>query len=90
MSIIGRAAVLLAALAAGFALSLVLHQHSPPSAGVVPDDMPPPGWMEVCDSAAIGFVCRTYPPGDERWQPSPPVPPQRPLPTPWPGGEDAR
>jgi len=65
------------------------HHHTPSSVST-PDDVPPPGWVESCEPAAIGFVCHTYPPGDRRWEPPAPVPPQRPLPTPWPGGEDAR
>lgn len=57
----------------------------------------PPGWTVSCEQSALGrasrlplMACRTYPPGDDRWMPAAPVPPQRPLPTPWPGGEDAR
>jgi hypothetical protein len=84
-----RAALALVGAVAGAVLSLALtpHHHAPAS---TPDDPPPMGWTEACTPAAIALVCRTYPPGDDRWQPSPPVPPQPPLPTPWPGGESAR
>lgn len=67
-----------------------LTYHRPAAVSTPPGDVAPPGWTVDCRPAAIGPVCHTYPPGDDRWQPKAPIPPQRPLPTPWPGGEDAR
>jgi hypothetical protein len=87
---LATASILLGAVLSQLALDLYSAHHRPPTSVSTPDQVPPPGWAEVCDSAAIGFVCHTYPPGDERWQPTAPVPPQPPLPTPWPGGESAR
>lgn len=89
---IHRIAATIAFIGAGLTLAVILANRGPqpPAPASTPDTLPPAGWTEVCDPAAIGPVCRTYPPGDERWQPSPPLPPQPPLPTPWPGGEDFR
>lgn len=75
-----RAVAAIVSFLGGTALVLGLHHaHRPPASPSTPD-VPPVGWTEVCDPAAIALVCRTYPPGDRRWEPSPPLPPQRPLP----------
>jgi len=88
-----RLATSVAVVAASGVIGLTLGHHThhePPAPVSSTPAVPPDGWTEECERAAIGLVCHTYPPGDDRAEPSPPVPPQRPLPTPWPGGEDAR
>jgi hypothetical protein len=54
------------------------HSNQSTPAASVPSFLPA-GWTEVCDPAAIGPICRTYPPGDNRWQPTAPLPPHLPL-----------
>lgn len=68
---------------AGAALLLPHYHRGRPAVVMVQDEPPPglpPGWTEACASRLIAPVCRTYPPGDRRWEPKAPLPPRRPLP----------
>jgi hypothetical protein len=77
-----RAVLAAIGLVAGAILSQVAldasHAGRPPASVSTPD-VPPMGWTETCEPAAIGMVCHTYPPGDDRWQPTAPLPPRLPL-----------
>lgn len=53
--------------------------HRAPASVSTPDDLPPVGWTEVCEPAAIGMTCHTYPPNDRTWETAVPMPPRLPL-----------
>lgn len=81
-----RVAVVTGTLLTAGALALASTYRTDTTTPETPSLMAPPGWTVTCEQTALGeaarlplMACRTYPPGDDRWMPAAPLPPNLPL-----------